>query len=239
MLYRWVLFISLTFAAICQAAETTYTYPLVDFPSDTVVASTFKDEIDGAGGITTTLVGISADGTNVQVTFEDALSSGELDVLRGADYPAPVGGLIAAHDSSVPVSGFEIFFPADLPNASGSYKVADVGTNGSLEFSFHIPSHVRTIKEIALVGISSTAAEGASKDIDLASEYGSIGEAKDIHSETSTAATYTLPADKVLFELDALPVFSNLAAGDSGGLKVTHNTIGGTVSYLGVRVKCE
>jgi hypothetical protein len=233
------LFLLLALVASCPAAETTYPYPLSIFPSSTMIASQFQSEITAAGTIATSLLGISADGTNVWFTFANSLPGAELDALQGASYPSPVGGLIAAHNSTAPVAGLEIFYPVDSPDTDGTYRVISVGTDGSIEFSFYVPNFVRDVKALTVVGISSAAAAGAAKDIDLASEYGAVGEARDANSASSAAATYTLPADKVIFELNALPVFADLESGDYAGLSVQHNTIGGAVSYLGVRLKYE
>jgi len=131
----------------------------------------------------------------------------------------------------------EIFYFADLASNDGAYRVRNILTNGSFRFDFKVPHDFTSLVTLALVGWPEPGAAGAGKDIDLTSEYGSVGELRNNHSESDVGSTYNLGATDVIFELDISGVFSSLAAGDYAGLLVSHNSIGGTVHYLGIRLR--
>lgn len=133
----------------------------------------------------------------------------------------------------------EVFLQATTyDGVVGDYAVKNVTMNGSANFTFSIPADFVTLVSIKLIGIPSLGAAGAGKDIDLASDYGTIGEDSNFHSETDTTTVYDLSGtqDKLTEVLDLSVVLSVLAAGDYMGILVTHNGVGGDIDYLGIKL---
>jgi len=80
-------------------AETTYSYSLSsDFPDGAINAEKLEDEIY-TSAITRSLSRIDVSGDDVDIVFNDALTTADQTVLD-ADTTGPAGGLIAAHDNS-------------------------------------------------------------------------------------------------------------------------------------------
>ena len=132
----------------------------------------------------------------------------------------------------------EVFYPADLNGTLGDFRVRTIALNSSFNFNFFVPDDFATLTELVLVGIPSAGAAGSGKDIDLNSDYGAIGQSRTTHSESDTATTYDFTGDTDNFvEIDISGVYSALAAGDYAGLLLKHNSLGGSISYLGIRLK--
>lgn len=80
---------------------TAYTYSIAnDFPGSSVELTKFDAEIR-ASAIVTALSRIDTNGDVLEIYFVDALSAGEKTILDG-DTTNPAGGLIAAHDNTLP-----------------------------------------------------------------------------------------------------------------------------------------
>jgi hypothetical protein len=131
----------------------------------------------------------------------------------------------------------EIFYIADTVANDGSYRVRNIGSAGAFRFDFKVPHDFSSLVSLVLVGWPESGAAGPGKDIDLTSEYGAVGEARNQHSESDTTSTYDLGSTDVIFELDISGVFSVLAANDYAGVLVDHNGVGGVVHYLGIRLR--
>ena len=139
-----------------------------------------------------------------------------------------------------PAGSRRLFIPiGDYSANNGDYRVRSVGGSGSHRFDFTVPDDFNTLVSIGLVAFPAAGATGAGKDIDLDSEYGNLplGETKNNHTESDTTSTFTIPAADVLFELDVSSVFSiGLQAGDTAGVFVDHNGIGGSIFYFAIRL---
>lgn len=132
----------------------------------------------------------------------------------------------------------EVFYLAEGNSNTGDFRTRSIGASGSWNFTFYIPHDFNSIIDlVAVAAATGGGAVGTGKDIDLSSDYGGIGEQGTVNSETDTASTYTIPAVGELFELDLTPVFSNLDPGDICGVNIDHNGIGGSVDYLGIRLR--
>ena len=131
----------------------------------------------------------------------------------------------------------EYFTPADPDTAHGTYRARSVASGGSHQFNFKVPHNFESIASLVIVGYPTAGAAGTGKDIDLTSEYGALGQSKAVHTESDTTATYDLGTTDVIFELDLAPVFTSLAAGDYCGILVDQQVVGGTVYYLGIRLR--
>jgi hypothetical protein len=212
----------------------------------------YRWEIDGS-------YGLYAGVTNESVTDNDTnyvyMDSAGLLVVNVSGWPGTIhlrlarvitsgGQITAIHDERVIVNtaaaaapgvSKTLFIPADHDANLGDYRVRSVPGTGAHRFNVMFPTDLTTLNECKLVGIPSAAAAGSGKDIDLLSDYGAIGELYNQHSESDTTTTYdfTGKTDK-LVQIDLMPVLSAVAAGDLAGIQVDHNSIGGSMFYLGI-----
>lgn len=128
----------------------------------------------------------------------------------------------------------EVFYRVDNSNDnSGDYLTKEILSNGSGFFAFRVPFDFVSLVDLKLVMIPQSTRANA--DIDLFSDYASVGEPKNFHSEDDTTTTYSFTLDEMT-EIDISGVFSSITAGDYGGLKVDHKAAG-VQDYLGIRIK--
>ncbi len=128
----------------------------------------------------------------------------------------------------------EVFFTEDYNTSMGSFRTRSQGASASFQYTFQVPADFGSLIELVAVGIP--LANLAGVDIDLFSDYGAAGEPFNNHSESETTATYNFTLNE-LSEIDISPVYSVLAAGDYCGLEIDHNGIGGTIEYIGIRLR--
>lgn len=160
----------------------------------------------------------------------------------------PVAGDYAAsqitNDSSVPGADVAaaldelatriVFSPAETNASQDNYRVRPLGASGNFNFNFPVPDDFGSLISIGLVGVPM--ADVVAGDIDLASDYGAVGESILNTQETDLTSTYNLTAlDWNLLDLSS--VFSALKAGDYCGVNVDHNGIGTTVDYIFARLE--
>lgn len=187
--------------------------------------------VDAANGTLDVPSGTSFKIGGVALTAAGFTAANVDDLLDGSDADA-------LHTHATLLNTREIFFPADVATDLGDYRVRNVGGNGTHRFNFKAPHDFTTITALVLVGAPSAGAAGASKDIDLSSDYGGIGELTNVHSESDTATVYDLTGTSGEWtEIDISGVFSSLAAGDFCGLQVNHMGIGGAIDYIGIRLR--
>jgi hypothetical protein len=215
----------------------------------------FRWEIDGSYGL---FAGVNDESVADNDTNYVYMNSSGTLVVNVSGWPGTIhlrlarvvtsGGQIQTiHDERVIVNtaaaaapgvSKTLFLPAD-PNANkGDYRVRNVGGTGAHRFNVAFPSDLVTLDECKLIGICSSGAAGSGKDIDLLSDYGTIGELYNNHSEADTTTVYdfTGKTDQ-LIQIDLTPVLSAVAAGDVAGIQVDHNSIGGAIDYLGVLMR--
>jgi hypothetical protein len=135
---------------------------------------------------------------------------------------------------AVPVR--EHWFPAEVTSTLGDYQVRSVSNNANWRFTFQVPHDFGSLVSVDLIGAPQAGA-GTGKNIDLTSDYGAVGESTANHSESDAASTYDTGTNGKWFALSLSSVFSSLAAGDFCGVNVTHNSVGGTIDYLGIRLR--
>ena len=177
---------------------------------------------------------ITAAGSGSVITAgERALlpTSNQKDAMDNAS--APTAGNPFATIADVPGAGVQTYVNevGDYNAVLGTYRTRSVGATGGNEFNFTVPADFGSLVELYLA--ASAVATFTAQDIDLASEYGSIGESTTQHSETDTTSTYSMTGGQ-WDKLDLSSVFSSLAAGDHCGVQVDHNGIGTTVHYKAV-----
>lgn len=134
------------------------------------------------------------------------------------------------------IGAIELVCPA-VYNTSfyGNYAGTVVASNAQGYFVFHFPSNLGTLSSLILVGIVTPAAASAGRDIDRYSHYGSIGQAYNTHSQSDLASTFDLSAQSdMIWSMDISSLYTSWAAGDCAGLQIDHNSIGGSIYYLGI-----
>jgi len=195
-------------------------------PHSGSAANGANSDINSLSGLTTPL-SIAQGGTNSGA----ALTNGK--VMQSS------GGAIS--ESTVNITNLtqkEVFFAGTGYNANlGNFRTREVGGTGAHNFTFCVPSDFASLVSCEVVGIISTGAAGAAKDIDLSSDYGAVGEAYNIHSETDTTTTYDFTGKaNQLASYSIAPVLSALSAGDYVGFDIDHNGIGGAIDYIGIKL---
>lgn len=133
----------------------------------------------------------------------------------------------------------QIFYNAtDYNNNNGSYRNRNIGGAGGHRFTWQIPDDFASLESLLLIGIISAGAAGASKDIDLTSEYALLGEVSNQNSETDNTTLYDFTGlSGRIGSIDLSTVFGSLQANHFCGVFVDHNAIGGAISYLGIQLK--
>jgi len=122
-------------------------------------------------------------------------------------------------------------FAGNAATNRGTHAVYSVGSNSTAYFEFNIPYDQSKLLAVYLLGIPG--GTGTGKNIDLATNYGSLGEAYNLGSEADTTSTYDVTINVISgFALNG--VLTGTKAGDMVGLRVTHNSIGITMYYMGV-----
>lgn len=202
-----------------------------------------------AGAVPTTAVG-AANGV-ASLTAGATLTASQFDDTShgnrggGALHNAAtqsVAGFLSAADKTkldkVP-SQLAHFDRVPVPNSSvGYHDTLAVAQNGSGRLAACVPADAASIVAVELLAIPSAGASGSGKDIDFSASYGTIDESPSNHTASDTTSTYDLTGRSGLitvFDLTAL--FGSIAANDCVGIWITHNSIGGVIDYIGVRIR--
>jgi hypothetical protein len=138
-------------------------------------------------------------------------------------------------DSLSSTTGIPIFFPL-VQNLTDDGNLLSVGVSstGTVNFTFVTPQGFTNLIQAVLIGSTSEAgAAGAGKSITLNSSFGAFDASKTA-TELTTNPTITIPAVNTNFTIDVSGVLTGLVANSIGGVKLTHNTIGGEVNYTGL-----
>lgn len=128
----------------------------------------------------------------------------------------------------------EYFEPVMARNAAlGDFGVLQnlSGSNGYMVCK--CPHDFTTLVSAEVIIIP--AANDATANIDVASDYAADGEAYNTHSESDTASTYNLTANQI-FGVDVSGILTSLAAGDFIGIKFTNNEVN-VANVLGFRLR--
>lgn len=132
----------------------------------------------------------------------------------------------------------EIFYPAETAAANGNFRVRSVGATGNFNFNIFLPNDFSSLESVVAVGIISAASTaGTEKDIDLNTDCGGQNQAYNFKTQSDTTSTYTTPALNTLWEMNVSGVFSDVSSGDYCGLNIDHNSIGGSIDYLGIKLR--
>ena len=175
--------------------------------------------------------------TGAQVNAANA-TDGEVttgtEVAKRAVSPAQLKLAATTH---APGQTRTLWIPADPDVDEGSLRAREVLASGSWRFNLAAPADMVTLIAADLIGVVKAGADAGARDIDLVSEFGALGEARNFNTASDLASTFNFAG--LLDSYAAVPlatVLAGLAPGDVGGVLVTHNAIGGAVRYLGIRL---
>ncbi len=132
----------------------------------------------------------------------------------------------------------ELFVPAQVSAATGTYRRRRVASAGAFQFNFVVPPDAATVVSIEAIAINTSATPGM-QPIDLTSSYGSAGESATTHTESNLGSSFLIPAAGELFALPLGSVLSVASAGDYGGVTIDHMGVGGNIDYLGTRTRYQ
>lgn len=134
----------------------------------------------------------------------------------------------------------EATYPAAPSTTSSNYPVRRLNTNGNYSFFFNVPFDFGNLISLYIVAsAASGGAVGASKNIDLFSSYGALGQSNITKTGTNTTTIYTIPAVGEFFSIPLTSVFPNLVAGDFCGVRVNQVGVGGNVDYYAVVIRYQ
>jgi hypothetical protein len=128
------------------------------------------------------------------------------------------------------------FLPITRTATTSNYATLNITTNGSSNVTFVIPYNFLSLTSIGLVLSPAAGAAGTGKNIDLASSYAQLGQNINTFSFSDTTSTYDLGSVNVFTELPVTPLFPSVSANTICGLTITHNAVGGTVSYYNIKL---
>ena len=128
-----------------------------------------------------------------------------------------------------------MFFPAANGfTALGDFITMQIASGGNSDnITFSAPADFSSL--VSLGAILIPGGNDAAWDIDIASDYGAVGQAYNTHSQADAATTYNLTLNQ-LYELDLSGIYTNLAAGDYCGLTITNNDGTDDIYVIGVRL---
>lgn len=138
---------------------------------------------------------------------------------------------------AVSVGTKEVFFATGkgaVLAVHGDFAVLEAtSSGGSVMISWRLPKDFVSLVSLEVIAIP----EGtdAAADYDLFSDYASVGQAYNTHSESDTASTYDVTTDEII-AIDASGVFSSMVAEDFCGLQIKNND-NANLNIIGVLLK--
>ena len=194
--------------------------------------------------------GVTVDGCLVKdgsaaATKALEVTGGAVVTVTGSPVPS-VGQVLTATSPTAatfqtPAAGSatkQFFYSAETSGNSGNYRVRSQGGSGAFRYNFFVPHDFSTLTSIQAIGIVSAGAAQTARDIDLFSDYGALGEASNNHTESDTASTFDLSGGSgQLRGISLSTVFTSLAANDFCGIQIDHNSIGGSIEYIGILLR--
>ncbi len=198
-------------------------------PHSGSAASGANSDITSITGLTTALA-ISQGGTNSST----ALTNDKVMISSG-------GAIVESSvDATKLPTTYSLLCSPDYNSNYNNRRVRSIGGSGSFRFPFYVPKHFLGILTVKLIGYPVSGAGGAGRDIDLAGEYTlDSGDSATQYTFSETTSTYDTGTDDTRWEQDITSLFTNLAAGADGGIFVDHNSIGGTINYIGVEITSD
>lgn len=132
------------------------------------------------------------------------------------------------------------YFAAERSNNEDNMRVKSVTGGGSHRFNFNFPNDFVTLVSLQIIGKISSGAAGSGKAIHYFSNYGSPGQSSLQHQQSDTTKVFDLTGlSGQFYAFDISSVVSNAQAGDVGGVLVDHQGIGGSISYIVLRLEYQ
>ena len=129
----------------------------------------------------------------------------------------------------------EVFFQVVPSDTNfGDFITQSVASGGIWRFNFRAPDDFSSLTSLEVILIP--AGTNSAAPVDLYSDYGSIGEPYNQHSE-SLSTTWNLGTANNIYAMNISGVFSNLTAGDFCGIQIDEGAFGSATHYLGIRLK--
>ena len=134
----------------------------------------------------------------------------------------------------------EVFFPMVDPGGApfyeGNFSVYVAGPAGTVGTTFKTPNDFSSVLKVEVILIPE--ANDAAMDIDVATDFAAVGEARNTHTASDAASTYAVTDDQI-FAMDITSLFSALQADDYVGVKITNNDGVDDIQVLGIRFQYE
>jgi hypothetical protein len=167
--------------------------------------------------------------TNISTPQDEKPNAGQSDPTSAANTRVRTVFIPAQTSASLSASTF------------GRQVVVSVAANGGTNMTFVIPGEATSIVAANLLGMPTSGAAGAGKDIDFYTDYGGIGESPTTHQESDLVSTYDFTGLTGIISTiaDLAGILTNAIGGDVVGLEIDHNSIGGAIQYLGLQLIYE
>ena len=133
------------------------------------------------------------------------------------------------------------FFSVDGGSSVGDHRVANIASASNFNFEFRVPADFLSIIKLVLILSPSSGADDPGQEIEISSDYGTMGEVINIHSESDLTSVYDFTGlAGVFIELDISSIYTNISALDICGLFVNHPAPGvgvGGINYYGISLE--
>ncbi|MBU0958340.1 MAG: hypothetical protein KKB31_00185, partial [Nanoarchaeota archaeon] len=129
----------------------------------------------------------------------------------------------------------EVFFPIDATDANfGDFRTKSLSSGNALRTNFQVPSDFSTLVSLEIILVPT--GTNVVAPVDLYSDYGTIEEVYNQHSE-SLSTTWNLDTADNFYAMNISGVFTNLNAGDFCGIQIDEGVFGFTTHYLGIKLR--
>jgi len=148
---------------------------------------------------------------------------GEAEKINTVSLPPPT------KQFTIPVSSADGVF-----TEKGTFRVLGSYGGSLAYFTFEIPHDFVSMSSCVVEVFSDKTV--TDKDIDIDSNYGSLSEDYNVHSENDHASTYSFTADKHT-DIDVSGILSNIVAGDRVAISIVNNESSITLKVYIVQLK--
>jgi hypothetical protein len=168
------------------------------------------------------------------------VSVGALSTIPRADhihaFSATLPLAYNAATGDISLGARSVFISVETSVNFNNYRTRSIGAAGNFNFNFFVPNDFTSLVACYVQGFVSAGAATTNRNIDIDVQYNSgSGQLYNQFTASDTATVYNLTGlTNRLFNLPVTSLLTSLVAGSVGGIKVTHNTLGGGIDYIGV-----